>query len=147
MHHHIVPDGFRRQHKKAVEIQVPFCRTASPSAFLVPDRNPAIGYAYLFCIQGSPGGKLLQRLIRQLPDIIHGQLCLFPTFFLSFRYFAEALSLIKRLIVASGIRQGARTITFASGVTSSVIVFRLLLRISIFMLRSSYLPGKWFCFL
>ena len=73
MDHNAVEDLGRREHKKGIEIQVPFAAAAAPSRSLEPDGYAAEGHADQRGVEGcarryDPGGlpgKLLHLLLRK----------------------------------------------------------------------------------
>ena len=53
MDHNIIQDFFRRQDQPPVKVQIAFAAAAPPPRFLLPDRNPTIGYSHDTGVIGS----------------------------------------------------------------------------------------------
>ena len=74
MHNHIVQHVLRAEHQQAVEVQVALGGAAAPAGFLVPDGDPAVGDAHLFCPGRHPGRDLLQGAVGQGVHFLRRQL-------------------------------------------------------------------------
>ena len=73
VHHYTIKDFRRHQHQKAVEVQIPVYRTASPARLLQADKNAVVGNPCHFGVVLYPLRNYYPRLFLDLSDVFFGE--------------------------------------------------------------------------